>query len=589
MSRPDEIARPAAPDWRDHIAAARAQADALPRPTPPRMHTDDAANEIDPVTVPGYNLVRRISRGGQGTVFEALRSATQRRVAVKLFKLDGVKAEADRARFEREVTMLQRVRDPRIVTVHEHGYIGSRAFFVMDFIEGLPLDEYLSAKARPLRRIIELFAEICEAVDAAHDLGVVHRDLKPANILIDEEGRPYVLDFGLARPVRPRGASGLTRAGEFVGSLLWAAPEQLEADPSAVSSATDVYSLGVVLYQALTGQFPYALGGDAGAAAESIRTADPVRPSVLHPQLSETIEQIILRALRKDPAQRYSRAGALAAELRGYLADPASQTAPQRDWHINPAPPPRRDSPMIITSFRRMAESLLGAILSSEKPVDRDLLAHSQRSAGAVLLLMAAAQLLVGIIAAGMISAAFAARDPAHWVHSGFDLLIVGAYISFVPAALGVLLLRPFDTPEPGARLIRWMRIAPTTIGIFAVLAIVSLLHGRQALIDLLVISLAIVPAAILLDRIHHLLRRHGDWRRAGQARWQLAGLVVFGMLAVLVLGMRSSSRVVEEMPHILLIAMAITIALGMSLAIASTLLLAGLYRVLGRATNSRT
>src|SRR5262245_16682972 len=136
----------AAPGRRDRIAAARAQADAVPRPAPLTPRDDEAAIEIDPVAVPGYRLVRRISRGGQGAVYEALRNDTQRRVAIKLLKIETAGGAPERVRFDREVGILRTLNDARIVAVHEHGILGSRAYFVMDYIEGLPLDEYLSSR-----------------------------------------------------------------------------------------------------------------------------------------------------------------------------------------------------------------------------------------------------------------------------------------------------------------------------------------------------------------------------------------------------------------------------------------------------------
>ena len=300
----------------------------------------DAGRAAQAAAFPGYEIVRPLHCGGQGVVYLALQQATRRQVALKWLRNGTLASAVERARFEREVEILAQLRHPNVVTVHDSGVASGHLFYVMDYVQGEPLDRYVENTAPPLRDRLRLFATICDAVQAAHLKGVIHRDLKPANILIDAEEQPRVLDFGLARRAhsvdsssasaiptgvslptgvsRPSGAS-MTETGQFVGSLPWASPEQASGAADGIDIRSDVYSLGVVLYQMLTGTFPYPVLGNMRAVLENICTAPPARPRSRTGAFDSDVETIVLKCLAKERERRYQSAGTVAADVRRYL------------------------------------------------------------------------------------------------------------------------------------------------------------------------------------------------------------------------------------------------------------------------------
>ena len=277
--------------------------------------------------IPGYRLDREIHRGGQGTVFLAEQLATRRRCAVKMLIGGRFASASQRMRFEREVEVVAGLRHPSIVTLYESGVSrDGEPWFAMEYVEGERLDDFVR-RTRPSERVLaRLFQRIAEAVAAAHRRGVIHRDLKPGNILIDGEGAPRVLDFGLARA--DLGADRLdhwsdsTAAGEFVGTFAYAAPEQLSSDPRGVDSRCDLYAIGVVLYECLAGSLPFA-GARSFAELVQLKTHGSVpRPTEVAPagtRIDRDLEVIALRLLSPDPARRYDTADALAEDLARHL------------------------------------------------------------------------------------------------------------------------------------------------------------------------------------------------------------------------------------------------------------------------------
>lgn len=269
----------------------------------------------------GYEIRREIHRGGQGVVYEALQRSTGRGVAVKVLR-DGQLASGDeRTRFELEVRVLASLNHPGIVTIHDSGDVAGYFFLVMDLVRGDPLDRYVVSEEPSVTELLELFAQLAEATAAAHLRGVIHRDLKPSNVLIDAERKPRILDFGLAKVQDPNAhADGLTQTGQFLGSIPWASPEQAAARHDLVDARTDVYALGVMLFQMLTGRFPYDVTAGILDVLRNITEAAPPRPSKLRPELGDEVDAIVLKALAKEPERRYQSASDFASDLRRLLA-----------------------------------------------------------------------------------------------------------------------------------------------------------------------------------------------------------------------------------------------------------------------------
>lgn len=291
-------------------------------------------------SLPGYRLLREIHRGGQGVVYQGIQLSTGRKVAVKVMKEGPFAGPNDRARFEREVKILAHLNHPHIVDVHECGTAAGCFFYVMDYIAGEPLDvSPTAAKKRRIPEALRLFRGICNAVEAAHARGIVHRDLKPSNIRIDTQGEPHVLDFGLAKvtlmdQADPLQTPVMTATGQFVGSLPWASPEQVEGSHDSVGVTSDVYSLGVILYQMLTGHFPYPVTGTMRAVMDNILTVEPIRPRSLRPEIDDEVETIVLKCLRKPREQRYASAGELGADIERYLNNQPIAARRESAWYV---------------------------------------------------------------------------------------------------------------------------------------------------------------------------------------------------------------------------------------------------------------
>ncbi len=285
----------------------------------------------------GYQLHGELHRGGQGVVYDATQQGTNRRVAVKFLHAGPLVGERDRVRFQREVEILGSLRHPNVVTVHDSGWADGCAFLVMDLIDGPTLDE----RVRTLRKesadrprfasggarvpaILHLFTKVCDAVQAAHLKGIIHRDLKPSNIRIDASGEPQVLDFGLARTALASddgsSAALLTETGQFVGTIAYASPEQAAGDPRAIDVRTDIYSLGVILYELLSGQLPYDARGGLNELRDQILKEVPARLSTLTHDIPRDVETIVSKCLHKERERRYQTAGELAADIRRYLS-----------------------------------------------------------------------------------------------------------------------------------------------------------------------------------------------------------------------------------------------------------------------------
>jgi len=284
-----------------------------------------------PQTIGGYTIVRSLGEGGMGVVYEAVQANPRRTVALKVLR-SALPSSAMLTRFRHEAQILAKLRHPGIAHVYEAavaqvqlpgGMQSSQPFFAMELVAGQPLRTYAEDKHLDVQQRIELMIQVCEAVQHAHENGVIHRDLKSDNILVDASGRPRILDFGVARLV---GADDetltlRTRAGEIVGTLAYMSPEQVGGDASAVDTRSDVYSLGVILYDLLSGKLPHDVRGlSLPEAARRIRDEEPKSIAVHDSRLRGEIEWIVAKCIEKDRSRRYQSAGELARDLKHHLA-----------------------------------------------------------------------------------------------------------------------------------------------------------------------------------------------------------------------------------------------------------------------------
>ena len=263
-----------------------------------------------------YELLEEVGRGGQGVVFRARQKSLNRTVALKVISLGQWASKAHLKRFRLEAEAAARLEHPGIVPIHEVGERDGSCYFSMKFVEGGQLDEVARREPMPIRRAAELIAKVARTVHYAHEHGILHRDIKPGNILLDAKGEPHLTDFGLARLVESE--SSVTHTLDVLGTPSYMAPEQAVGNNAAVSSVTDVYGLGAVLYQLLTGHPPFA-GGATYETIKLLLDTEPRQPRLLNPKVDRDLSTICLKCLEKDPKRRYSSALALAEDLERWL------------------------------------------------------------------------------------------------------------------------------------------------------------------------------------------------------------------------------------------------------------------------------
>jgi serine/threonine-protein kinase len=263
-----------------------------------------------------YELLEEIGCGGQGVVFRARQKSLNRTVALKVISLGQWASQAHVKRFRREAEAAAKLDHPSIVPIHEVGERDGSCYFSMQFIEGGQLDEVVRRAPISIRQAAELIAKVARTVHYAHEHGILHRDIKPGNILLDQKGEPHLTDFGLARLVETE--STVTRTLEVLGTPSYMAPEQAAGKNAQLTSATDVYGLGAVLYQLLTAHPPFA-GGTTYETIQLLLNTEPRQPRQLNSKIDRDLSTICLTCLEKDPTRRYSSALALAEDLEHWL------------------------------------------------------------------------------------------------------------------------------------------------------------------------------------------------------------------------------------------------------------------------------
>jgi TolB-like protein/Tfp pilus assembly protein PilF len=263
-----------------------------------------------------YELVEEIGRGGQGVVYRAHQKSLNRTVALKVISLGQWASKAHVKRFRREAEAAASLEHPYIVPIHEVGERDGFCYFSMKFVEGGQLDDVVEREPISIRRAVELITKLARTVDYAHKHGVLHRDIKPGNILLDQQGEPHLTDFGLARLMESE--STVTRTREAMGTPSYMAPEQAAGDNAQLTAATDVYGLGAVLYQLLTGHPPF-VGETTYETMRLLLETEPRNPRLSNPKIDRDLSTICLKCLEKDPKRRYQSALALAEDLEHLL------------------------------------------------------------------------------------------------------------------------------------------------------------------------------------------------------------------------------------------------------------------------------
>jgi eukaryotic-like serine/threonine-protein kinase len=278
-----------------------------------------------PSTIGRYRILRLLGEGGMGAVYEAEQESPHRIVALKVIRAGYTSVEMLR-RFENETEALGRLQHPGIAQIYDAGTadtpFGQQPYLAMELVRGETLFAWCDAHKLNVRQRLELVAKICDAVQHAHQKGLIHRDLKPANILVGEDGQPKILDFGVARLTDSDAqATRQTDVGQLIGTLAYMSPEQVLGDPAEIDTRSDVYALGVILYELLAGKAPYEIGRQIHEAVRAIREEEPTSLGAMNRTYRGDIETIVGKALEKDKTRRYGSAAELAADIRRHLQD----------------------------------------------------------------------------------------------------------------------------------------------------------------------------------------------------------------------------------------------------------------------------
>ncbi len=367
-TRPEEVGGES-PSWRPE-PTERLQREDIPEPTErllrdPRLSGRNllAAREAEQASqdpekrIGRYVVLDQLGRGGMGLVYRGFDMELQRQVAIKMIRdVEGV-GERERARFLKEARSNARVRHPNIVAVHEVGEHDGKPYLVMDFIDGETLEDALVRRDRMSpRRIAEIIRDVALALAHAHAHDIIHRDVKPQNILLDVDGKPHLVDFGLARDMTD---AAVTHTSHLMGTPYYVSPEQARGDQRAMGPLSDVYGLGGVLYRSLAGRPPFA-GKTVVEVMNKVFGEEPVPPRKLRPTIHRDLETIALRCLEKTPARRYAGAEAVAAELRRFLDGESIEARPPGRLELIRRG--ARRNPLFAAAATALVLTLIGAV-----------------------------------------------------------------------------------------------------------------------------------------------------------------------------------------------------------------------------------
>ena len=283
--------------------------------------------------VPGYEILGELGRGGMGVVYKARQNRLNRLVALKMVLAGAHAGELQLARFHTEAEAVAKLQHPNIVQIHEVGDHEGLPYFSLEFVQGGSLSEVIDGKPRPPREAAALVEQLARAMAVAHQQGIIHRDLKSANVLLTHEGTPKITDFGLAKSLESD--SELTKSGTLMGTPSYMSPEQARGENHAIGPLSDLYSLGAILYELLTGRPPF-LAPSMLETIYQVRHQEPVPPRRLQPKVPQDLETICLKCLQKEPAKRYAHCEELAEDLRRFQAGEPIRARPvgrvERAW-----------------------------------------------------------------------------------------------------------------------------------------------------------------------------------------------------------------------------------------------------------------
>ncbi|KPK42397.1 MAG: hypothetical protein AMJ65_07675 [Phycisphaerae bacterium SG8_4] len=270
--------------------------------------------------IEGYRIIEALGQGGMGMVWRAEQLSTRREVALKLLTSQRIDSPKAQARFQREVELTARLDHPNIARIYDSGLHQGMYYYAMELIEGMPLDRYVKSKSLSRTEILALMQKVCQAVLYAHLRAVIHRDLKPSNIIVDSGGSPHILDFGLAKALLDEDeALTISIEGQVAGTPAYMSPEQAAGHHSQLDTRTDVYSLGIILYELLVGHSPHDLSGSMFELLKHIAEGKIQRPREIDRSIDSELEALLLKALAQNPEDRYASAGAFAKDIGNYL------------------------------------------------------------------------------------------------------------------------------------------------------------------------------------------------------------------------------------------------------------------------------
>jgi len=291
----------------------------------------DTAGPARLVQIPGYEVLGELGRGGMGVVYRARQQSLNRIVALKMILAASHAGSTATARFLHEAKTIALLKHPHVVQVYDFGSHEGKPFFSLEYLEGGSLADKLRGEPQPPTQAAQTVHVLAQAMQAAHERGIVHRDLKPANVLLAADGNAKITDFGVAK----QGDSVMTATGDVLGTPSYMAPEQAEGKTKLVGPAADIYALGAILYELLTGRPPFK-GASAWETIQLVTNSEPVTPCQLQPGVPRDLETICLKCLEKEPAKRYARAKDLAGDLRRFLGGEPIQARPvarlERTW-----------------------------------------------------------------------------------------------------------------------------------------------------------------------------------------------------------------------------------------------------------------